>query len=533
MDDQLIIDRFIYYRTDPNGWIAFAEEVLGCYLDDEQKDILNSVRVNRMTTVASGTARGKDFISAVSCVCFMYLTPVWDEKGNLVENTKVAMTAPTGRQVVNIMVPEISRLFKKAHTRGVPLPGRLVGNDIRTEFEEWFLTGFKADEHQHEAWTGFHAVNTMFVVTEASGISEGIFSAIEGNLQGNSRMLIVFNPNTNVGYAANSHKSPRWNKFRLNSLNAPNVVQKKMIIPGQVDYEWVKDKVATWCELIPEEAFNEGEDDFRWEEHCYRPNDLFRMKVLGKFPKVSTDTLIPLPWIQLAQDRWKEFHKGKGTDLLYSSDLKLGVDVAGMGRDDSNFCPRFDNVVKEFIGMNSAGVADHMQVVGKVVNYLNKFPKAISMIDTIGEGAACYSRLAELKFAGRESITKHGFDRVISAKNSNSAKDDNGKELKDITGEYTFANMRAYLHWAVRDWLDPKNNTGAALPPDDQFVKQATEIKYRFRSNGTLEIEPKEDIIARLGESPDKWDSLTLTFWPTKARTINKVKVTKASLGFY
>ena len=101
---------------------------------------------------------------------------------------------------------------------------------IRTENEEWFLTGFKADEHNHEAWSGFHAVHTMFVVTEATGIGDDTFSAIEGNLQGDSRILLVFNPNTPVGYAARSQKGDRWEKFQLNSLTAPNVKEKRIVI---------------------------------------------------------------------------------------------------------------------------------------------------------------------------------------------------------------------------------------------------------------------------------------------------------------
>lgn len=522
------IERNLAYRNDPKGWVLFAEEVLGAYLDEDQAAILTSVQHNKMTSVASGTARGKDFISAVACVCFMYLTPVWDAKGELIENTKVVMTAPTGRQVVNIMTPEVSRLYKKAHNRGVELPGRLVGNDIRTEYEEWFLTGFKADSYSHESWTGIHAVNTMFAVTEASGIPESIFAAIEGNLQGNSRMLIVFNPNTNVGYAANSQKQERWNKFRLNSLNAPNVVEKKMIIPGQVDYEWVADKVKTWCENIPDADFNEGENDFKWEGKTYRPNDLFRMKVLGHFPKVSLDQLIPLHWIELANERWEKHDR-----TMYTAQLKLGVDVAGMGRDDSTFCPRFDNIVSEFVTMNSAGVADHMKITGITVNYLKKHPKATAFIDTIGEGAGVYSRLGELEYTGRTSIDKHGFIRAYSAKNSNSSKNDRGKELKDVTGQHEFANMRAYLHWAVRDWLDPKNGHNACLPPNDSFAEEATEIKYSFQSSGKIIIEPKKDIQERLGRSPDIWDALTYTFWPEDKKKMLLKNVTKESLGFY
>lgn len=52
------------------------------------------------------------------------------------------MTAPTARQVQNIMIPEISRLYRNA----VFLPGRLLSSGIKTDYEEWFLTGFKAGD---------------------------------------------------------------------------------------------------------------------------------------------------------------------------------------------------------------------------------------------------------------------------------------------------------------------------------------------------------------------------------------------------
>ena len=199
-----------------NDWNLFAKEVLGANLDKEQQAILSSVQHNKMTAVASGTARGKDYVAACAAMCFMYLTPRFDKNGNLSKNTKIAMTAPTGRQVKDIMIPEVARLFRKAKF----LPGRLLSNGIRTNYDEWYLTGFKSSEDNTEAWSGFHAVNTMFIVTEASGIAESTFNAIEGNLQGNSRLLIVFNPNVTTGYAAKAMKSARFHRFRLNSLYA-------------------------------------------------------------------------------------------------------------------------------------------------------------------------------------------------------------------------------------------------------------------------------------------------------------------------
>lgn len=478
-------------------WNKFVFEALHARLDAEQRAIIDSVQHNPMTAVASGTARGKDFVSACACLCFLYLTPRWKD-GRMVSNTKVAMTAPTGRQVKNIMTPEVRRLFKAAGF----LPGRLVSDDIRTSHEEWFLTGFKAGDDNTEAWSGFHASNVMFSITEASGISQTVFNAIEGNLQGNSRMLIVFNPNVTSGYAAEAMKSDRFSKFRLSSLNAENVVSKKIVIPGQVDFNWVKDKVEHWCLPINDFDYNEGEGDFRFEGGLYRPNDLFRVKVLGMFPKVSSDCLIPYEWIELANQRWESIVEQNGTDYVPSGQvMNLGVDVAGMGRDSSVLTPRYGSFVPYIEAHQSAGKADHMHVVGLVVTKMHSAPYgALSFIDTIGEGAGCYSRLEEMNIKG-----------VHSCKNSESAKD-----LSDITNQYKFANMRAYLHWCVRDWLDPKNNTGAALPKNDLLMQEATAIHWKFQSNGSIIIESKDDIKERIGRSPDVFDSLANTFYPVK-----------------
>lgn len=481
------IDLFKSWRED---WNKFVRDVLHARLDYEQQAIIASVQSNPMTAVASGTARGKDFVAACASMCFMYLTPRFNKKGVLIENTKIAMTAPTGRQVTNIMVPEIRRLFRAAQF----LPGRTVAGDIRTDHEEWFLTGFKAGDDATEAWSGFHAANTMFVVTEASGISEATFNAIEGNLQGNSRLLIVFNPNITTGYAARAMKSDRFAKFRLNSLNAENVVNKKVTIPGQVDYNWVKDKVQTWASPITDTDFNEGEGDFTFENGLYRPNDLFRVKVLGMFPKVSEDVLIPYEWIELANERWLKLQ-----ELGFSpiEKKRIGVDVAGMGRDESVLCHRYGNYVSHFDSHQSAGKADHMHVAGMVAKEL-KEKDVCAFIDTIGEGAGVYSRLREL-----------GYNGAISCKYSESA-----VGLTDETGEYTFANMRAYLHWCVRDWLNPKNGHEPALPPNDKLLEEATEIHWHFLSSGAIIIEPKDDIKKRISRSPDNFDTLANTFYP-------------------
>jgi len=498
-------------------WNRFVRDALGVTLDREQQEILSSVQFNPRTSVSSGTARGKDFVAACAAMSFLYLTPRWNTRHELVGNTKVALTAPTDRQVKNIMMPEVSRLYNKAKRRGVLLPGRLTAYDIRTDNEEWFLTGFKADEHNHEAWSGFHAVNTMFVVTEASGIPDSIFEAIEGNLQGDSRILIVFNPNSPVGYAARSQKGGRWATFRLNSLTAPNVLQRRLIIPGQVDYDWVKDKIAEWCMPISPEERSEELDDFEFEGLWYRPEDLFRVKVLGKFPKVADDVLIPMQWIEAAQERWRQ--AGGKEPIQASSEIRvLGVDVAGMGRDSTCYCERIGRYVAVIVAHNSGGQADHMEVAGKIIAARRRHPRMVVSIDTIGEGAGVYSR----------AIEQDDKRYIISCKYSEGAKRFD-RELADITGQYKFANMRAYLFWCVRDWLNPKNGTGAMLPPDSRLAEEASEIRWLFRSDGRIIIEPKEDIQKRLGRSPDRFDALANSFYPlhTARQSIDLSRIKK------
>lgn len=516
-----VIDMFDTWVNDDRGWNMFARDYLGVNLDEEQDNALYMIRHNRKVAISSGTSRGKDYLMAVAAVCFMYLTPEFDSSGKMSGNTKVVLTAPTGRQVSDIMMPEISRVFNNS----VYLPGYLTSNGITTPFEEWFLTAFKADDTKTEAWTGFHAANIFFGVTEATGLPQKVFDAIEGNLQGNSRFVIVFNPNINHGYAAAAFKSPDFVKIRLNSLHAPNVVAKKIIHPGQVDYDWLKERLNNWCAVIRKEEFKAEEGDFEFEGNWYRPNDLFRAKILGMFPKVSEGVLVPPEWIELANERWK-VQQQQGWKI--DKPLRLGVDVAGMGRDSTCFCHRFGDYVEKFATMQGGGTANHMEIAGNIFNYLKQKTDtfigtyAQAFIDTIGEGAGVWSAMLETVTDKPENIWLK--DKTHSCKFSEAATDGGSVPLKDITGVYEFLNMRAWSYWAIRDWLDPNKGSKAMLPVDDHLYQELSETKWRFRRNGIVEIEPKEDIKKRIKRSPDKSDALANTFWPIPDIQISKQK---------
>lgn len=537
--EQFIIKKWKEWRSD---WPLFAKEALGVNLDADQIAILRSVQYNAMTSVVSGTARGKDYIAAVAAVCFFYLTPKW-EGGQLIESAKVALTAPTGRQVKDIMIAEVTGLINKAKSNGFNLSGRMLADSLRGDDPNWFLLGVKADEHRHEAWTGFHADHVLFVVTEASGISDSTFNAIEGNLQNDGRLLLAFNANKLTGYAANSLASSRFNSFRLDCLNAPNVVNHNKIldgevkrIPGQVDYKWVEDKVNAWCTPISEEDINEGEGDFIWNDgQAYKPNDVFRIKVRGMFPKEGEDMLIPRYWVDLAFERWREWDRkskgGKLPEFNPIASLRLGVDVAAEGSDNNAMAYRYDWLISKIQAWTSKGEETNLpELTGKVAAILKKSKKGIALIDTIGVGAGIYQSLKTMdevddgEVPDLEQMTMQGRStryisvsrRVFSAKSSFMVDYRDKPYVDERTGVIEMLNARSYMHWALREWLNPLNKTGAALPPDDLLKEEITSVKWSLRGNGKLQIEEKAEIKKRIGRSPDRLDAVLLTFFKNR-----------------
>jgi hypothetical protein len=346
----------------------------------------------------------------------------------------------------------------------------------------------------------------MICITEASGINSAIYNAVGGCLQGNSRLLLVHNPDVASGEAFSSMKDPQYKSFRLNSLSSPNVILGQQLkdgeittleyedrkIHGQVDWEWLDSYIhkAGWTIKIREDEADKSKHDFEFNHEWYRPSDVARIKILAIHPESDTDTLLPLSWIEAAMDRWELSKKPKIKGIR-------GVDVAGMGNDTSVFADRYDDWVDELHSPTCPDpVLIPMKLAGDIKLEADKFD--FIPIDSIGVGAGVFSRLKEM-----------GVNNVYCFKNSYGA-----KGLTDKTEVRKFLNMRSFTHWAMRDWLDPAFNSEAMLPYDDELKAQLTEIKYEVRSDGVIKIEEKDEIKKRLGVSPDKSDALAQTFAP-------------------
>jgi hypothetical protein len=57
--------------------------------------------------------------------------------------------------------------------------------------------------------------------------------------------------------------------------------------------------------------------------------------------------------------------------------------------------------------------------------------------------------------------------------------------------------------------LDPERGQKLALPPDQELLSDLTAPRWTMTMQG-IKVEPKEDIVKRLGRSPDCADALVL-----------------------
>lgn len=170
-------------------------------------------------------------------------------------------------------------------------------------------------------------------------------------------------------------------------------------------------------------------------------------------------------------------------DVRAEGPLQVGVDVARFGDDKSCITFRRGRVVYPQIVFGQCDVVD---VAGRVKQAIRDFGVPVSQIavDTIGIGS------------GVADILRREFRRQVVDVNSS---------LRLSDGQNY--NLRARMWRDMREFL--KN--GAVLPNDAELATDLTALQYEFRG-GELLMESKETAKRRGIKSPDRADSLALTF---------------------
>lgn len=364
---------------------------------------------------------------------------------------KVVVTAPTSAQLYDAMFAEMKHWIGELPP---PIKALLDPKADRVELkaapESAFISVRTSRAEQPEALQGVHSQHVMLIADEASGIPEAVFDAAQGSMSGDNAVTILAgNPVRSSGYFYDTHHRLKdsWYPIHING-------EKSKLVSR---------------EFIKEVAARSGVD-----------SNEYRIRVLGEFPLADDDTVIPMDYIVSAIAR----------DIESDADAEnvWGVDVARFGNDSSSLVKRRAIEVPEPPRVWSG--ANIMQTAGIVKAEWDatpspQRPKAI-YVDAIGLGAGVADRLVEL-----------GLPAVAI----------NVAEASAMNERY--ANLKAELWFAARDWLGLKN---CRLPGHQKLQDELAAVRYAYTSNGRLAIESKDAFKKRTGYSPDVADAFVLTF---------------------
>jgi hypothetical protein len=400
-----------------------------------------------------------------------------------ISDWKLPSTASAWRQLREYLWPEV---HKWARLLDWSVIGREPFEEPR-ELQDMALrlsTGnaFAVASDQPASIEGAHADSLAYLYDEAKTIPAETFEASEGAFSGagadtgrEAFALGMSTPGPPAGPFYMIHKKdPRYSGW-----HPRHVTLEEAITAGRVSRDWAEEKAEQW----------------RIE------SALYQNRVLGEFAAADEDAMIPLSWVEQAQERFRalELSNIDGTKLIPQEALNaigfrnVGVDVADQGEDQTVLALRYGSVISELrrIPYNP----DPMQTAGESVKVLRS-RGGYAVVDGIGVGSGVVARLREQGFSVDSFIAGEGSDRL------------------DATGEFGFINRRAEAWQGMRELLDPSQPGGSdvALPPDDQLTGDLTAPKGTVTSSGKLRVEDKESIRKRIGRSPDDGDAVVMSF---------------------
>ncbi len=434
------------YLGDPVGWV---NDKLGEHLWSKQRTIAESVVTNRRTAVRSCHSAGKSRIASRIAAWWIDVHPPGE--------AFVVSTAPTYPQVHAILWEEIRNAAKSATAKGNPLPGRVLQSDV-WKLDDGTLVGWgrkPADTDEH----GFHGIHRRYVlalIDEACGVPRQLWTAVEAITTGpGCRILAIGNPDDpNTEFGDVCKPGSGWNVVGISAFDTPNFTDEPVpegLRPLLLGRDWVEDKRRRWGAESPR----------------------YTSKILGEFPDVGQDVLIPPSWIEGARQRTLDAGP-RGV---------LGVDVARYGTDRTVLALRRGPVARV---VGDYATQATMETTGRVVAAWREHPVDEIRVDGVGVGGGVVDRLVEIGFG------------VVDMQAGAAPAD-----------REHFLNARAEWYWALRERFEAGDMD--LDPDDDDLAAQLGAIKYRFTSRGQIQIESKDDMRKRGLPSPDRADAVMLT----------------------
>lgn len=449
-------------KADPS---VYAEEVFGLTVWTRQREVLTAVRDHDRVSVRSGHKVSK---STSAAVVVWWFTSDPDAR----PAARAIVTAPTGRQVSEIVWREVIALRDRAAKRGyvLPVPGQRPGTGVRWG-DGREIIGFTIDEQQPEAIAGFSGAHLQFVLDEASGIDDRVFEALDGNAAAGARFFLISNPTRTSGAFFESQQ-PRgdYHPLHISSEQSPNITGEARI-PGLATREWRDRMVEKY-----------GADSL-W----------VAVRVRGEFPSGSDDEVFGAGLVSAAMQRV--------APLEETERLVCGLDVAGYGGDENILAPRRGQRSLPLVTIPAGESVDIAAAAIRAARKLRRHgdERVQINVDANGVGAGVYSVLVADAFEhdGETFRPRDEIDAVavMTAERAGDA------------AQYT--NLRSDLHFIGRDYL----RAGGSLPDDEELSIELRAPRYALDRTNRIQVELKAKIRARLGRSPDRADAWLLSLY--------------------
>lgn len=243
------------------------------------------------------------------------------------------------------------------------------------------------------------------------------------------------------------------------------------------------------------------------EDNPYRNNPEYRAK-LQSLPeplrsqllygdyraglKDASDQVIPTEWVMSAISRWTP----KPPDHVPM--CSIGMDCSGGGEDPLLLAIRHDGWYAPLTRVEGKEMPKHNlgpHAAGIVMT--QRRDRALVVVDMGGGyGGSAYDHLKEndvevYPYKGAEGTTKRTRD-----------------------GTMGFTNVRSAAYWGFREALDPGQPGGSPiqLPNNPRLIAGLCAPTFKVTSRG-IQVEPKTDVVEKLGFSPDEADSVVMAWW--------------------
>ncbi|HFU2857291.1 TPA: terminase [Enterobacter cloacae] len=439
------------------NWGEACVELFGKIPSWQQDEILESVQgVKSMTTVTSGHGTGKSDLTSMMILLYLICFP----------DSRVIIIANKIAQVMTGVFKYLKLNWATCCQRAPWLAQYFVITDTqfyeRTRKGIWCVIpkGFRLGNE--EALAGEHADHLLYIIDEASGVSDKAFGIITGALtQWDNRMLMLSQPTRPSGYFYESHHSLARNEHN------PEGIFNSIVLNSEespwVTPDFIKMKLA---------------------EYGGRDSVEYQIKVLGRFPDNINGFLLGRDACERASRRRVLLHKGWGWVALFDVGNGRDKSILNIGRvsgyrNKRRFVP--------FIVEEMDGAMDPL-MFGDYIHQRcdpDMFPNISIAGDADGVGSDTCSQLERL---GRN------VQRIRW-----------GKPMFGADDKTRFINKRAYANIWARDAV-----VGGRMRLDKhrKTVEQASKIPGTLNERGQWVMMKKEQMRSKLNiASPDRWDT--------------------------